>query len=171
MRRFLRPTTRTKMADFDRLLRSALFDAQETLIRIRLQITATHRLVLLWTHSRTTLEREGGQAPFRGHNKNVLSTVLLAHVTLRLVELVVGTADEASTVLVALGLTVCRHNAILQGHGDHSQATGFLLQLAHALVRVSVRPTNGRQLLVLGCAFGGAVTVILAEASARPNVR
>lgn len=146
----------SKVADVDGLLGATPFDAQEALVRVSLLVAAAHRLVLLRTHSGASLEREGGQASLGGHDKDVLAAVLLPHMTLCLVELVVGPTDKAAALLIALGLTMRRHDAVLKGHGHHSQTTRLLLHLAHALVGVAIGSANGRGHLLLCGALGSA---------------
>lgn len=100
----------------------------------------------------------------------MLSAVLLPHMTLSLVELVVGAANVALTLLVACDFAVCCHDTVLQGDCHYAQATRLLLHLAHALVCVAVGSTDGRQMLLLGRTLDCAVGVVLSEAGAWPNM-
>lgn len=170
VRWLLWPAAGSKVAHVNRLLHAAPFDAEEALVRVGLLVAAAHRLVLLGTHASTALEREGGQTALGGHHEDVLAAVLLAHVTVGLVELVVRSADEAPALLVALRFTVGGHHAVLQGHGHHPQATRLLLHLAHALVRVAIGSAHGRQLLLLGRTVKRALGVVLAESRTRTNM-
>lgn len=160
----------SKVADVDLLLAATPLNAQEAFIRISLLIATADGLVLVGAHPGTALERERGQTSFRGHNENVLAAVFLPHVTLGLVELVVRTADEAASLLVASGVTVRRHDTVLKGYRHDPQATGLLFHLAHTLVGVSVGPTNGLQFFLFCGALGGAIPVVLAQSRARSNV-
>lgn len=158
------------MADVDRLLRAAPFDAEEALVGVSLLVAATNWFVLMRAHASASLEREGGQAAFRRHDEDVFAAVLLAHVAFRFVELVVGAADKATRILGAIGLAVSGHDTVLKGHGDDAKATGLLLHLAHTLVGVSIGSADWRELLLLGCALRVACGVVLAESRARSNV-
>lgn len=164
------PPARSKVRHIDGLLAATLLDAQEALVRVGLAIAAADRLVLLRAHFRASLEGEGGQTPLQRHDEHVLAAILLPHVALRLVELVVGAADEAAARLVALGLAVRRHHAVLQGDGHDAQATRLLLHFAEALVGVAVAAAHRRLFLVLRGTLGRAVRVVLSQARARSNV-
>lgn len=82
--------------------RSAVFDAEEALVRVRLSIGTAHRFELLRTDLGAALEGEGGQAAFHRHEEHVAPTVFPSHVALVGVELVVRTAHVVGRLLLAV---------------------------------------------------------------------
>lgn len=96
----------------------------------------------MWTHAGAALEGESGQTSLHGHYKNVFSTVFLAHVTLGLVQMIIGSTDKAALHFFAIGITVSSQDAVFQRNWHHSQSTGFLLHLAQVPVGISIRSTN-----------------------------
>lgn len=123
------------------------------------------------THSCTSFERERGQASLRGDHENVFATIFLPHVTFRFVKFVVRATHKACGLVVACGIAMCSHPAILKGDRHHPQATSLLLQLTHTLVGVAIRTTYWRVFFLLRSALGTAVSVVLkAKSCARSNM-
>lgn len=88
----------------------------------------------------------------------MLATVLLTHVTLRLVELVVRAAHKIRWLRIAVGFTVSGQGTILQRDGHHAQIAGASLELAHRAKGVAIGATNR---LLLEISTRARITTIL----------
>lgn len=79
----------------DEISRATSLDAQEALVGVGFVVGAANGFVVLRAYSGAALECEGGEASLDWHNKYVLATVLLSHVTIRLVQFVITAANVA----------------------------------------------------------------------------
>lgn len=131
--------------------RSAVFDAEETLVRVRLAVGTAHRFELLRADLGAALERERGQAALHRHQEHVAAAVFPSHVALVRVELVVRAAHVVRRLLLTVGLAQCGGGTVLQRNGDYPQAARLLFHFAARFVGVAVRTTDRAGLFLVVC--------------------